>query len=215
MPQRLQIAAAAVLVALAVAGGAEARRDGPLRAERIGFVSVPRTAVQGRDARVVVRTPRGTYVCRLSVRYADRTTEYLGAAVSVFGRAAFTWHVNEVASPGRASLIASCAGAGSASRSVTVVGTLVPPRIVVAQQGFSIRPKRTGTNVSFGVMLRNTSPNADALQVYVIVNFVMADGHLLGTKTDTIEAIPAGRTHAHGGYLAFPGAAPSVRGSPG
>ncbi len=43
-------------------------------------------------------------------------------------------------------------------------------------------------------MLRNTSPNADALNVYVLVNFVMADGQAIGTKAETIDAIPAG-TH--------------------
>jgi hypothetical protein len=210
-PPKVKIAAVVVVAALGLAGGTEARRDSSLRAERIGFVSVPRAAVQGREARVVVRTPLRTVICRLSVRYADRATEFLGLSVAVRGRATWTWHVNEVATPGRGRLIASCDGAGSASHSVTVVGTLIPPRIVVGEQGFSVRPKRTGSSVSFGVMLKNTSPNADALQVYVLVNFVMADGHLIGTKADTIEAIPAGRTHAHGGSLSFPGAAPVVR----
>jgi hypothetical protein len=203
--------AAAITGALVVAGAADARRDSPLRTERIGFVSVPRAAVQGRDARVVIRTPLRTLFCKLSVRYADRSSEFLGTTVAVRGRATWTWRVNEVATPGKARLIASCDGAGSASRAVTVVGTLTPPRIVVGQQGFSIRPKRTGTTVSFGVMLKNTSPNADALQVYVLVNFVMADGHLIGTKAETIESIPAGHTHAHGGALDFPGGAPVVR----
>src|ERR671910_464696 len=101
MPSRAQIAAV-VAFALVLAGGAEARRDAPLRAERIGFVSVPRAAVQGKAARVVVRTPAGIHVCRLSVRYADRTSEFLGLAVAARGRATWTWRVNEVATPGRA-----------------------------------------------------------------------------------------------------------------
>lgn len=210
-PPKVKIAAVVAVASLGLAGSTEARRDGSQRAERITFVSVPRAAVQGRQARVVVRAPRRTVLCRLSVRYADRTSEYLGLSVVIYGRATWRWQVNEVATPGRGRLIASCDGAGSASHPVTVVGTLVPPRIVIGEQGFSVRPKRTGTNVSFGVMLKNTSPNADALQVYVLVNFVLADGHLIGTKADTIEAIPAGHAHAHGGSLSFPGSAPVVR----
>jgi hypothetical protein len=211
VPPKAQIAAAAAAAALAVAGGANARTDSATRADGIGFLSVPRAAVQGRQARVVVRTSSQSSLCRLSVRYADGATESLGLTFALRRRATWMWRVNEVAAPGKARLTASCGEGGSATRSVTVVGTLMPPRIVVTDQGFSIRPKRTGSSVSFGVMLKNASPNADALQVYVLVNFVMADGHLIGTKADTIEAIPAGRTHAHGGSLIFPGAAPVVR----
>jgi hypothetical protein len=209
MPRKSYLTAAVVL-ALVVAGGASARPDASGRAEGIRFASVPRAAVQGKEARIVVRTSRRA-VCRLSARYADGATEFLGATVTSGGRATWMWRVGEVAAAGRARLHASCGRAGSASRWVTVVGSLIPPKIVVTDQGFSIRPRFSGTNVSFGVLLRNQSTNADALEVYVIVNFVMADGHLVGTRADTIDAIPAGRTHAHGGSLSFPGPAPVVR----
>jgi hypothetical protein len=210
VPRKLHFAVA-VAAALAVTGGASARPDASARVEAIRFVSAPRAALQGKEARIVIRTSGRSGVCRLSVRYADGATELIGLATATAGRVTWTWRVGEVAAAGKARLYASCTGAGSAARSVTVVGTLVPPKIVVADQGFSVRPKGSSTSVSFGVMLRNESPNADALQVYVLVNFVMADGHLIGSKADTIEAIPAGRTHAHGDSLSFPGAAPVVR----
>jgi hypothetical protein len=89
-----------------------------------------------------------------------------------------------------------------------VVGGLIPPKIVVEKNGFSVRPRPIGSTASFGVVLRNLSPNADALDVYVIVNFVMADGHLIGTSANTIPAIGAGTEFNYGGYLNFPGAAP-------
>ena len=94
---------------------------------------------------------------------------------------------------------------------VTVVGTLIPPKIVVTDQGFSVRAKSTGSDASFGIMLRNSSPNADAVDVYVLTNFVMADGQAIGTKAEVIEAIPAGTTFAYGGSLHFPGGAPVAR----
>ena len=39
----------------------------------------------------------------------------------------------------------------------------------------------------------------------------MADGQAIGTKTETIDAIPGGTTFAYGGVLNFPSAAPVVR----
>jgi hypothetical protein len=198
------------VLALAVAGGASARPDASERAEAVRFVSAPAAAVQGNEARVVVRANR-LVACRLSVRYSNGATKMIGVSRTIGGRASWIWRVGEEAAVGKARLFASCGRAGSAARAVTVVGNLVPPKIVVTEQGFSIRPKNRGSSVSFGVMLKNESPNADALQVYVIVNFVMADGHLIGTKTETIDAIAAGRTYAHGGSLTFPGAAPVVR----
>ena len=211
LPAALAAAFAAVLASQVAAATAHARPHAGERAQRVFFASVPKAAIQGKPARVVVRTGAGRAFCRLSVRYSDGASEYIGAAFSLRGRASFTWAVNDVAAPGKARLTVACGRAGTASRSVTVVGTLIPPKIDVAAQGFSLRPKRTGTSASFGVMLRNVSPNADALQVYVIVNFVMANGHLLGTRAESIDWIPAGKTYAHGGSLEFPAGAPIVR----
>ena len=103
---RVLIAAAAA--ALLVAGGANARPDTATRADAIGFLSVPRTALQGKQARVVVRTGPQASLCRLSVRYADGATEVIGLAVALRRRVTWTWRVNEVAAPGRARLTASC-----------------------------------------------------------------------------------------------------------
>ena len=94
---------------------------------------------------------------------------------------------------------------------MTVVGTLIPPKIVAAEQGFSVHVKTAGSDASFGLMLRNSSPNADAVGVYVLVNFGMADGQAIGTKAETIDVIPAGTTYAYGGSLSFAAAAPVAR----
>lgn len=192
-------ALAAALGTLAAAAGAQGLA--------VKFLRAPSPAIQGKVAVVSVAAPTST-LCRLSVRYLDGETQYVGQTFSRSGSATWRWRVGEVAKPGRAVLTATCGRGGRATRAVTVVGTLVPPTISVTNHGFSVRPRPTGSSASYGVMLRNTSPNADALQVYVLVNFVLANGHLIGTKAETIEAIPAGSTYAYGGMLTFPGAAP-------
>jgi hypothetical protein len=127
------------------------------------------------------------------------------------GRASWTWVVADTAAAGAARVTASCGKFGRISHSMLIVGSLIPPKITVVKSGFSIRPRFTGTNVSWGLVLRNTSPNADALQVYILLNFVLADGRALGTQTTNVTAIGAGSPFYVGGELNFPGAAPIVR----
>lgn len=199
-------AGTALLVALAgFAAAADARTS------TVAFTRAPATALQGKLVKIAVATkPARSTTCKLVIRYQDGAVERM-TTFSRLGVASWDWRVPQVAQPGRASLSASCVGVGSISRLITVVGTLIPPKIVVADQGFSVRAKPTSSEASFGLMLKNSSPNADALNVYVLVNFVMADGQAIGTKTETIDAIPAGTTYAYGGSLSFPGAAPVAR----
>jgi hypothetical protein len=181
------------------------------RTSKVLFTRAPATALQGKLTKVAVATkPAVATRCTLVIRYKDGAVERM-TSFSRNGVANWDWRVPEVAQPGRATLTVSCPGAGSVMRLVTVVGTLIPPKIVVADQGFSVRARSTGSEATFGLMLRNTSPNADALDVYVLINFVMADGQAIGTKTEVIDAIPGGTTFAYGGSLSFPGAAPVAR----
>ena len=112
--------------------------------------------------------------------------------------------------PGPARLTVRC-GSASGSRSIVVVGTLIPPKITVVKTGWSVRQKPTGASVSYGLMLRNTSPNANALRVSVQVNFVLADNRLVGTATQIVPVISAGTTYNYAGSLQFPGAAPVAK----
>jgi len=61
------------------------------------------------------------------------------------------------------------------------------------------------------VILQNHSPNADAVNVNVLVNFVLADNNLIGSSSTNIPLIPAGSTYTLGSNLGFPGAAPVDR----
>ena len=202
------VAAGAALLAAVAAFAAAA----DARVSTVAFTRAPATVLQGKLVKIAVAAkPAKQTVCTLSVTYMDGTVERQGRTLTKLGLATWDWRVPEFAQPGRARLSASCTGAGTVTRSLTVVGTLIPPKIVVLDQGFSVRVKPTGSEASYGLMLRNTSPNGDALQVYVLVNFVMADGQAIGTKTEVIDAIPAGTTFAYGGSLVFPAGAPVAR----
>jgi len=61
------------------------------------------------------------------------------------------------------------------------------------------------------VILANDSPQHDALDVTVLVNFVMSDNRLIGSATGHVSDIQAGTQHAMGGELQFPGGAPIAR----
>jgi hypothetical protein len=177
------------------------------------FVAIPSHVVAGRQVTVTVAVPSTASArCALSVRYHDgKAQSGLAPASTVSGRASWIWVVEDTAAAGAARVSASCGKFGRISRSVLIVGSLIPPKIQVVKSGFSIRPRFSGTNVSWGLVLRNTSPNADALQVYVLINFVLADNRALGTQTTQVGAISAGSDFYVGGELTFPAAAPIVR----
>ncbi len=204
---RLTAIAAAALVAVS-AGPASARSTS------IGFTVLPQHVVQGNDAKISVRVRPVGARCTLSVRYQGGALQGgIAAATAVGGRASWTWHVPIDVQAGSALATVRCAHAGSASRSLVIVGRLVEPKIVVMKQGFSIRPNSfgTGSRLSYGLILHNGSPARDAQKVTIQVNFVMADDHLLGTDTQHVDDIGAGSDWALGNSVSFPGAAPITR----
>jgi hypothetical protein len=128
------------------------------------------------------------------------------------GSASWTWTVPRHVQPGVTHVSASCAGAGRATRTLTVIGGVVPPKINVVQSGWSTRVyPYGGTGVSWGVILENTSKTQDAKQVQVLCNFVMSDNRLIGSMTVNVSDIAAGTKHATGGELSFPSGAPIAR----
>ena len=203
--RRHLVAAAAALLAVLLPASAGAR------ATSVRFASVPKRFVQG-GMTTVVASVRPAGVCNLTVRFADGQFQPGLAPVGVSnGHAKWTFRVTGGAAPGRARVSVSCSPAGSASRTVLVVGSVIPARITVVKSGWSIRqPQFAGGRVSYGVILQNTSPNQDALQVYTLVNFVGPDSKLVGSATTNISGIPAGQQFALGGDLTFPGAVPPI-----
>ena len=192
------------MLALVVPGAALAAASGP----SLKLVGSAR-AYQGKPYTVSV-TSKGAS-CALTVRYSDGAKQTgLLAAKGANGRVTWKWTLPQLTAPGPALLSARCGGA-TGTRKITVVGSLIPPKIVVAKSGWSVRSRALGATVSYGVLLKNTSPNVNAMKVSVQVNFVLADSKLVGTATQLVSSISAGETYNYAGQLSFPGTAPIAK----
>jgi len=206
--KRLFPLALATVAAVAVFAGSASGR-----AQSVAFTAGPERVVQGNPATFSVSVSPAGARCSLSVRYKSGARQKgLKTVTAAAGIATWTWTVPRRVQPGRTRVTASCSGAGSASRTMTVIGQVLPPKIDIVQSGFSIRPfPYGGTGVSWGAILANRSKTQDALQVEVLCNMVMSDNRLIGTATASITDIAADSKHPVGGELTFPAGAPVTR----
>lgn len=206
------MAKAARLTALAALSALVAVAPAAARGGSIQFAFAPRHVLQGEEARISVTVRPTGAACTLRFRYDGGSYQPgLNRVVAQGGRAAWTWTVPTTVQAGRAVATVRCGGAGTLTRRLVVVGRLSAPRLVVEQSGFSTRAGGMGTQLSYGLVIHNTSPTRDATSVSVQTNFVLADDHLLGTATHTVPLIPAGTDYYYGDSVSFPGAAPVVR----
>jgi hypothetical protein len=206
--KRLLPLALAIGVGVGVfAGGASGRTQG------VAFVAGPSRVVQGNPATVSVTVSPAGARCSLSVRYKSGARQKgLKTVSAAGGTASWTWTVPKHVQPGVTHVTASCSGAGRASRTMTVIGGVLPPKIDVVQSGWSTRVyPYGGSGVSWGVILANRSKTQDAKQVQVLCNFVMSDNRLIGSMTVNVSDISADSKHATGGELTFPAGAPIAR----
>jgi hypothetical protein len=80
---------------------------------------------------------------------------------------------------------------------------LKPAKVVVNQSGFTwaaVSWATAGTEVSWGAVLDNTSPDAAAINTIVTVNMLDASGLILGTDTNYIHLINPSSHFYLGGY---------------
>ena len=199
--------AAAVLsgLCLAAAGGGGALDAGS--SLRFGFL--PKKAFPGQpaSASVVVR-PTGVR-CTASVRYADGSVQRLPAVHARAGKAAWRWTVPAKVKLGTATTNVACGRAGRLARSFFVTGPpAAPARVVVKKTGFSQRVRYNSRDVSYGIVLGNPSPENDALDVSVVVNFVDATNRVVATDTPRIGAVGAGAEYNLGSSVTIPDSSP-------
>jgi hypothetical protein len=193
-----------VLIVLALAVGASTAAGARPRLQAPGLVH------QGDKATFKVPVT-GVSSCSLAIRYVNGATQRAGTHRVVNRIVIWTVSVPPAAAIGVARWTVSCGKLGKLlgtfvvvhSRSTTTGGPTAPPTIVLDKQGYSQRPNKTGTGslVSYGLMLRNTSATEDATSVYVLVNMVDATGSLLGTVSRTLSLIGASATFAYGDSL--------------
>ncbi|HUJ91422.1 MAG TPA: hypothetical protein VLW05_01895 [Gaiellaceae bacterium] len=199
----LAVAAVALPVLLAFAGAAGA--GGSAQSIRFGFV--PSRAYQGLPAAVTVLVKPDGVTCNLAVRYVDGSLQAgLGQVRVSSGAAKWTWSLAQTAPAGPARATAACGRAGRVSRMFTVVGsTARHSKLAIVKSGFTQRPDQydAGSTVSYGVLVANPSAE-DAGGVTVLVNFVDAANHVLGTSTSSVTAVSASSTFDLGGSASLP-----------
>jgi hypothetical protein len=157
--------------------------------------------------------PRGTR-CSLSFTYKNGAKQMGLRALNADGDGVtWQWMVPKKALPGPARARIACSGGRSARFTVMIIGEVIPASITVVKQGFSIRPARYGpsADASWGVILRNTSPQSDATDVVILANFVMPDNKLIGSATVNVGRVTRGAEYAVGGDLMFLSVPPVAR----
>ena len=174
---------------------------------RFGFV--PQKAFPGQPASLsVVVRPTGVR-CSASIRYADASLHRLPTVVARAGKASWRWTIPAKAKLGSASANVVCGTAGRGSRNFAVVGPpSAPAQVVVRKSGFSQRVRFTSRDVSYGIVLANPSPENDALDVTVLVNFVDSTNRVVATTTASVGGVAAKGEYYLGGSSSIPDGTP-------
>jgi hypothetical protein len=203
----LAIATFSFVLAAASLAGLSSASSGTSGGSILRFSTYPKRTLPGKTVSVAITGPTTKDVCSLTVRYAGGPLQPGLRSITVGARrTVWTWKVPENAPPGSARVSVACKHAGKLSGLLEVAEPPLP--IDVAEQGFSLRSKFGRGDVSYGVVLANHSKREDALDVFVVVNFVNASNVLIGSESTNLDAIPAGTQYNHGGSVSFPGAAP-------
>jgi hypothetical protein len=201
VPLRFSISISLVLTALAVcAGSVSAATD-------VSAGISPGLVHRGQQTTISVPTGATKSLCTAILRYQDGNVQQASGKRPRNHRVSFTVRVPLTAALGAGHWTVVCGASitkGSfvivAAKSTTAVDA---PRVVVDKEGFTQRSDKTGTGslLSYGIVLKNTSDTKDARNVYVIVNMVAASGNLIGSKSKTVQLVPAGGTFALGDYM--------------
>jgi hypothetical protein len=145
--------------------------------------------------------------CLAQVRYADGAVQESGIKHAIARRVTWTIRIPNNAMLGAAHWTVRCgvnfsrSGNWRVAAAVSTVDTT--PHVLIDKEGFTQRPDKagTGSSVSYGMLLKNTSVKQDAQNVYLLVNFVSASGELIGTSATTVKLIAAGETYAYGNLM--------------
>ena len=202
-----------LVVGITIAAAAFAAVAGTARAAALSEAAAAATPTvhRGQSTRLVITTTSRA-ACVAEIVYSDGARQETGVK-SGHGRSVF-WVVRipTNAALGRAQWTVRCGlqfkrfgtwlvqpvtASGSGSKPSPGDSG---PHIAVDKQGFSQQPTgyNGGSNLSYGLLLKNTSTSEDATQVYLLINFATASGELIGTVTRTIELIGAGQLYALG-----------------
>ena len=198
--RRLVLLGAAVLV---LAGSGQA-------ATGIHFLGLPDHIFRGE--RVTFRIfGASSKTCSLTIRYAGRHVQRLKAKKTVNGAITWTFRVPSVP-PGMATLRLVCGKAAATAR-VPVRATLESPKLAVTRDGFTQRPHPydVGSDLNFGIAVRNERLHTDATTVSILVNALDATNRVLGTAHVSAQRLPEAETIYLGGQIPLPTQTPVVK----
>lgn len=165
------------------------------RPSQVVFLTKPVSAAPGGTVQATVVVSTAVPRCTGTLRHGKTSSSKVAAVVRL--RATFSWRLPVTAPPGAWTVAVQCGSAGSAVSTLRVTRPTAPPAAAIAvdKAGFSV----AGTELGYGVVLRDTSPTRDVLGVTVTVNVVDAANHVLRTDTSVISGIAAGSTYYFGG----------------
>jgi hypothetical protein len=160
---------------------------------------------RGQPVRIAVKTPSHG-VCIAEVRYSDGAVQDSGVKVPRGGAVSWTMRVPTNATLGAARWTVRCGVTWQRSGNWRVTPITAgdspssAPHVMIDKEGYSQRPDKygTGSTVSYGLLLKNTSAKEDAKNVYLLINFASASGELIATVTKSVALISANGTFAFG-----------------
>jgi hypothetical protein len=171
---------------------------------------------RGQRATIIVPSKSNVY-CDARLRFADGRVLKAPSRMAIVRRVVFLFKIPLKAATGAGHWRVAC-GKSVKTGSFVVAAvkstlSVEAPKVVVDREGFTQRSDESGTSslLSYGLILRDTSPDEDAENVYVIVNMVAASGELIGSKSQTISLVPAGATYALGDSLNLRTTVPAAR----
>jgi hypothetical protein len=167
----------------------------------------PATVGAGKSVVIASSVTPSTSTCRPTLEPPTGSARSLAAKKARGGRVSWTWLVPKTAPPGRWTATVACVGAGKASARFTILRAAAPPppvipaRLEVEKHGFGVEAFSDSTFVGYGAVIRNLSPDEDALDVTVLVNVIGSAGQILESDADSYEAVPAAMTYYAGGLI--------------
>ncbi len=191
-----------------------ALHDAEAVTESVRVRVAPSTVRAGKTLVVAASVSPAHARCRPTLKSPTGATRSLPATKARGSEARWTWLVPKAATPGRWTATVACAGAGRASGRFTVLPPPPPPvvaaKLEIEKYGYAVESLYSIAVLGYGAVIRNVSPDEDAIGVAVLVNVIGSDGRILKSDSDSFEAIPAGTTYYAAGEILFDTLSPQV-----
>jgi hypothetical protein len=203
---------AALVLSVLVLGATDALAQ----SETVRIRVAPKSVTAGDKLFVTAAVRPVSATCTATLSRASSVLK-LRARRTVIGVVNWAAKIPTTAKAGTWTARVACGKAGSTSARFTVKARTPPPpptipaKVVVVKSGVSSSTSFGFTEIGYGIVLQNVSPDEDALRVEVTINFLDNAGLIIRSTSDTYEAIPAGVTYYAGGRYSYSGSTRPAR----